>query len=118
MIKDAHATIYSAEKQVLAVNESDTRHFTNVQRVRSRLEALRELVVAEPEQSQKIKSAMEEVRIVSKPMRVWGDSWGWRLLCLLNLCVLTMVVWAQASQDFEDKLKRDGSREGEVSASK
>lgn len=50
-----------------------------MQRVRSKLEALRELVAAEPEQSQKIKKAMEEVRNVSKPAQVLGDSLWWRL---------------------------------------
>ncbi|KAA6415336.1 MAG: hypothetical protein FRX48_00051 [Lasallia pustulata] len=68
LIKDAHAIVYSAEKHILAVDESDTRQFTTVQRVRSKLEALRELVAAEPEQSQKIKKAMEEVRNASQDL--------------------------------------------------
>ena len=50
-----------------------------MQRLQSKLEALRELVAAEPEQSQKIKKAMEEVRNVSKPAQIWGDSLWWRL---------------------------------------
>lgn len=74
LIKDAHATIFSAEKQVIAVDENDTRYFTNAQRVQSRLEVLRELVAVQPEQSQKIRSAMEEVRMVSKSTQASGDS--------------------------------------------
>ena len=110
VLKDAHALIYSAEEQVLGVDEGDTRYFTDVQRVQARLEVLRELVAAEPVQSGKIRSAIEEVQRVSKPMRAWAEGWGWRILCSLNILVLTMVVRAQASEDFGDRLKRDDSR--------
>lgn len=75
LLKDAHATIFAAEKQVLAIDESDTRYFTKAQRVQSRLEVLRELVAVRPEQSQNIRSAMEEVRMVSKPTQASGGSW-------------------------------------------
>lgn len=92
LLKNAHATIFTAEKQVLAIDESDTRYFTKAQRVQSRLEVLRELVAVRPEQSQNIRSAMEEVRMVSKPKQASGGSWRRMILFLVNLCVLTMVV--------------------------
>ncbi|MCJ1305653.1 hypothetical protein MMC08_008468 [Hypocenomyce scalaris] len=109
-LEDANALIYSAEKQVLGVDEDDIRYFTDVRRVQARLEVLKELVAAKPVQSGKIRSAIEEVQRVSKPMRAWAVGWKWRILCALNMLVLTMVVRAQASEDFGDKLKRDDSR--------